>query len=157
MNAYANQYQQQQYQQNLIYTATPEQILLMLYDGAIRFTRQAMMAEENGKQAEKLGRISKVMAIIVEFSNTLNHEVGGQIAADLDGLYQFMIRELNAARKDETGEKLKTVERLLVDLRETWGQAVDINRGQQNETAEMTKQEQHNPPERPYVPLHAAG
>lgn len=157
MNAYANQYQQQQYQQNLIYTATPEQILLMLYDGAIRFTRQAMMAEENGKQAEKLGRISKVMAIIVEFSNTLNHEVGGQIAADLDGLYQFMIRELNAARKDETGEKLKTVERLLVDLRETWGQAVDINRGQQNETAEMAKQEQINQPEKPYVPLHAAG
>ena len=157
MNVYANQYQQQQYQQNLIYTATPEQILLMLYDGAIRFTRQAMMAEKNGKQAEKLGRISKVMAIIVEFSNTINHEVGGQIAADLDGLYQFMIRELNAARKDETGEKLKTVERLLVDLRETWGQAVDINRGQQNGTAETTKQEQINQPERPYVPLHAAG
>jgi len=157
MNAYTNQYQQQQYQQNLINTATPEQILLMLYDGAIRFTRQAMMAGEKGNQPEKLGRISKAMAIIVEFSNTLDHEVGGQIAADLDGLYQFMIRELNAARKDETGEKLKTVERLLVDLRETWGQAVDINRGQQGATNAVLKREQNMQPERAYVPLHTAG
>lgn len=157
MNAYTSQYQQQQYQQNLIYTATPEQILLMLYDGAIRFTRQAMMAEENGKQVQKLERIGKVMAIVVEFSNTLNHDVGGQIAADLDGLYQFMIRELNAARKDETGEKLKNVERLLVDLRETWGQAVEINREQQSEGAMAARPGQINQPETTHVPLRAAG
>lgn len=157
MNAYTSQYQQNQYQQNQIYTATPEQILLMLYDGAIRFTRQAMMAEENGKQVQKLERISKVMAIIVEFSNTLNHDVGGQIAADLDGLYQFMIRELNAARKDETGEKLKNVERLLVDLRQTWGQAVEINREQQNGGAATANQGQINQPEHTHVPLRAAG
>lgn len=157
MNAYTSQYQQNQYQQNQIYTATPEQILLMLYDGAIRFTRQAMMAEENGKQVQKLERISKVMAIIIEFSNTLNHDVGGQIAADLDGLYQFMIRELNAARKDETGEKLKNVERLLVDLRQTWGQAVEINREQQSGGAATANQGQINQPEHTHVPLRAAG
>jgi flagellar secretion chaperone FliS len=156
MNAYSNQYQQQ-YQQNLINTATPEQILLMLYDGAIRFTRQAMMAAENGKQVQKLERISKTLAIIVEFSNTLDHEVGGQIAADLDGLYQFMIRELNAARNDETGERLKTVEGLLVGLRETWGQAVEINRGQQGEMKELAKVDPKIQHARDYVPLHAAG
>jgi len=157
MNAYANQYQQQQYQQNLIYTATPEQLLLMLYDGAIRFTRQAMMAAENGNQVQKLERISKTLAIIIEFSNTLNHDIGGQIAADLDGLYQFMIRELNAARKDETGEKLKTVERLLVDLRETWGQAVDINRQQQEGSASAPGDNAAHQPEKPYIALNAAG
>jgi len=157
MNAYTNQYQQQQYQQNLINTATPEQILLMLYDGAIRFTRQALMASENGNQVQKLERISKTLAIIVEFSNTLNHEVGGQIAADLDGLYQFMIRELNAARKDDSGEKLKTVEGLLVDLRETWGQAVAINREQQGAVDTVLKREPNDQPDRAYVPLHAAG
>jgi flagellar secretion chaperone FliS len=157
MNAYHNQYQQQQYQQNLINTATPEQILLMLYDGAIRFTRQALMASENGNQAEKLGRISKTLAIITEFSNTLNHEIGGQIAADLDGLYQFMIRELNAARKDDTGSKLKTVEGLLVDLRDTWGQAVEINRGQQGEKTAAPTQTQRAMADKPYVALNAAG
>jgi len=157
MNAYTNQYQQNQYQKNQIYTATPEQLLLMLYDGAIRFTRQAMMAEKQGNLAEKLGRISKTLAIIVEFSNTLDREIGGQIADDLDALYQFMIRELNAARKDETGEKLKTVEGLLVGLRETWGQAVDINREQKSGLSANDRQEQSNQPAREYVPLHAAG
>ena len=157
MNAYTNQYQQNQYQKNQIFTATPEQLLLMLYDGAIRFTRQAMMAEKQGNLAEKLGRISKTLAIIVEFSNTLDREIGGQIADDLDALYQFMIRELNAARKDETGEKLKTVEGLLVGLRETWGQAVDINREQKSGLSANDRQEQNSQPTREYVPLHAAG
>lgn len=154
-----NQYQKhQQYQQNQIYTATPEQILIMLYDGAIRFIRQAMMAEEKGNQAEKLGRISKTMAIITAFSNTLNHEIGGKIAADLDGLYQFMIRELNVARNDESGEKLKTVEGLLVDLRDTWGQAIEINHQQQKNTSSGTEQKTEKAQlEKVYVPLNAAG
>ncbi|MDD3815241.1 MAG: flagellar export chaperone FliS [Desulfocapsaceae bacterium] len=156
MNAYSNQYQQQQqYQQNQIYTATPEQIMIMLYDGAIRFTRQAMMAGEQGNQVLKMEKISKTMAIITEFSNTLDHEIGGQIAADLDGLYQFMIRELNAARKDDSGEKLKTVEGLLVDLRETWAEAIDINRHQQDETKTVTAQKAQL--DKVYVPLNAAG
>jgi len=150
MNAYMNQYQQ-----NHISTATPEQILIMLYDGAIRFTRQAIMAGENGNQVQKLERISKTLAIITEFSNTLNHEIGGQIAADLDGLYQFMIRELNAARKDESGEKLKTVEGLLVDLRQTWGEAIDINRQQQDEANPAP--EHKSEPGKAYMALNAAG
>jgi len=152
MNAYTNQYQQ-----NHIATASPEQILLMLYDGAIRFSRQAIMAGESGNQVLKLERIGKTMAIIVEFSNTLNHEIGGQIAADLDGLYQFMIRELNSARKDESGERLKTVEGLLVDLRQTWGEAVIINREQQSETATAAEGRQEAQTGKAYAPLNAAG
>ncbi len=152
MNAYLDQYKQ-----NHIYTATPEQILIMLYDGAIRFTRQAMMAEEQENQVHKLERIGKTMAIIVEFSNTLNHEIGGEIAADLDGLYQFMIRELHAARKDKTGKNLKTVEGLLVDLRETWGQAIDINHQQQEAVTSSPEHEQRTQPEKVYVALNAAG
>lgn len=132
MNAYT-----QQYNQNSIAMASPEQILIMLYDGAIRFTRQAIAASEENDQIEKLGRISKVFAIIVEFSNTLNHDIGGEIAADLDGLYQFMLRELNKAR-DETDEKsLHVVEDLLVDLRKTWGEAIIKNK-------EETKQEKED-------------
>jgi flagellar protein FliS len=127
----------------------------MLYDGAIRFTRQAIMAGENGNQVQKLERISKTLAIITEFSNTLNHEIGGQIAADLDGLYQFMIRELNAARKDESGKKLKTVEGLLVDLRQTWGEAIEINRQQLDEV--NPSPEKKSQPGNAYMALNAAG
>ena len=123
MNAYTNQYQQ-----NQVMTASKEQLLIMLYDGAIRFCRQAMVASDADKTSEKLGRISKVFAIVTEFSNSLNHQIGGEIAADLDGLYQFMLRELNEARKDKSGEHLKNVERLLLDLRQTWGEAIEKNK-----------------------------
>jgi len=123
MNPYMNQYQH-----NQIMTASQEQILIMLYDGAIKFCRQAIAASEAGNVGEKLGRIAKTYAIITEFSNSLNHEIGGEIAADLDGLYHFMLRELNKARNDTSGDNLRNVEKLLVDLRLTWGEAVEINK-----------------------------
>jgi flagellar protein FliS len=151
MNAYMNQYQQ-----NQIMTASQEQILIMLYDGAIKFCRQAIAAGEAGNVAEKLGRISKVFAIVTEFSNSLNHEIGGDIAADLDGLYHFMLRELNKARTDTTGEYLRTVEKLLVDLRLTWGEAVEINR---KELGLLVQQHQQNDQESqmPVRRISAAG
>jgi flagellar protein FliS len=123
MNAYMNQYQQ-----NQVMTASKEQILIMLYDGAIRFCQHAINASEAGNNIEKLSRISKVFAIIAEFSNSLNHDIGGEIAADLDGLYQFMMRELNLARKDTERSHLKIVLNLLTDLRQTWYEAIEINK-----------------------------
>lgn len=124
MNAYS------QYKENQILTASPEQILLMLYDGAIRFTRQAMYGLEEGNLTLFHQGISKSMAIITEFANSLDHSIGGPIAENLDGLYNFMIRELTLANLHKDIEKLRVVDRLLVDLRATWGEAVEINRGQ---------------------------
>lgn len=124
MNAY------NQYQQNQILSASPEKILLMLYDGAIRFTRQAILGlEEDNLQIFHHG-IKKSMAIITEFSNTLDHEIGGEIAENLDALYNFMVRELTLGNLHKDGEKLKVVERLLVELRTAWGEAIELNKGQ---------------------------
>ena len=121
-------YNMNKYQQNQISTASPEQILLMLYDGAIRFTRQAISGIEIGDSTQRRYGVSKTMAIVSEFSNSLNREIGGKIAEDLDALYDFMIRELTAANLENDVEKLKVVEKLLVDLRQTWGEAVEINK-----------------------------
>ncbi|MCD6525374.1 MAG: flagellar export chaperone FliS [Desulfuromonas sp.] len=147
MNAYT-----QQYQQNQILTASPEQILIMLYDGAIRFTRQAMMGIESGNSVMKVEGISRAMAIITEFANTLDHEIGGEIAANLDGLYHFMIRELIQANLNSDMDKLKVVEGLLVELRQTWGEAIVIAREEAVNQSAPTPQ----PPEN-YKPLTAAG
>jgi len=117
-----------QYQQNQISTASPEQILLMLYDGAIRFTRRAISGVEENKPELRRSGVSKTMAIISEFSNSLNHEIGGEIAEDLDALYDFMIRELTSANLHNDIKKLKVVEKLLLELRQTWGEAVDLDK-----------------------------
>lgn len=148
-----------QYQQNQIATATPEQILLMLYDGAIRFIRRAIVANEEGKSVRKLEGISKCMAIVVEFSDSLNHDIGGNIAADLDALYQFMIRELNIARNEPTGKHLKTVETLLLDLRDTWDKAVEINRQEQTVAHQAEKSLSNSGPvgQQPHKTLMTAG
>ena len=123
MNAYA-----QQYRQNQILTASPEQILIMLYDGSIRFCRQAIHAMDEGNQTIQAENISRVMAIVCEFANTLNHEVGGEIASDLDALYGFMTRELTRANLQNDRKALETVEDLLTGLRATWVEAIEINR-----------------------------
>lgn len=123
-----NAYNMNQYQQNQFNTASPEQILLMLYDGAIRFTRRAIAGIEENQPELKISGVAKTMAIIAEFSNSLNHEIGGQIAEDLDALYHFMMRELTSANIKNDVEKLRVVEKLLMDLRQTWGEAIVINR-----------------------------
>lgn len=127
MNAYMNQYQN-----NQILNATPERILIMLYDGAIRFCREAMSALEEGRHKDRGEKIGRVMAIVCEFSNTLDHEIGGEIATELDALYNFMLRELTKANVKNDLQALKTVETLLSDLRTTWVEAIEINNKTKN-------------------------
>lgn len=150
MNAYG------QYQQNQVLSASPEQILLMLYDGAIRFTRQAIYGLEEDNTTLFHHGIKKSMAIITEFSNSLDHNIGGEIAENLDALYNFMIRELTLANLHKDIEKLRVVDRLLVDLRATWGEAVEINNREQmplNRLVSNTAAQPDNSVPEGYVPL----
>ncbi|NOY13702.1 MAG: flagellar export chaperone FliS [Deltaproteobacteria bacterium] len=123
MNAYMNQYQN-----NQVTTASPEQVLIMLYDGAIRFVRQAKSAIVDGRLGDKATAIGKAIAIITEFSNTLDYEVGGEIAQDLNRLYDFMVRELSAVNARNQPERLDPVEKILQELRDAFVAAAEINR-----------------------------
>lgn len=123
MNTYARQYQR-----NQILNASVEETLIMLYDGAIRFCREAHQAMEVGDHKGQAEKISRVMAIVSEFSNTLDFEVGGQFAIDLDALYWFMMNELTKTNLQQNARALETVENLLTDLRESWVEAIETNR-----------------------------
>lgn len=121
MNVYMNRYQT-----TAIQTASPENILIMLYDGAIRFCRQAMQAMDDGNKEVQHEKISRTMAIVSEFATSLDHEIGGEIAADLDALYMFMLRELTRANNKKDRKALETVDDLLSGLRDTWVEAAAI-------------------------------
>ena len=121
MNSHMNQYRN-----NQIQTASPEQILIMLYDGAIHFCKQATQAMDTGDYVVRAEKISRAMAIVCEFSNSLDHGIGGRVAADLDALYGFMIRELTRANLETDRKALETVENLLTGLRDTWIEAAEI-------------------------------
>ena len=121
MNPYLDQYQN-----NQIATAKPEQILILLYDGAIRFVYRAAAAIVANNAEQKNININKTVAILSEFSATLDHTIGGQVAADLTALYNFMIRELTVVNRTNDLNRLENVRSILTELRDTWAQAVKM-------------------------------
>lgn len=113
------------YQKTQVTTAKPEKILLMLYEGAIKFTKMAIIRMREKNIAEKGKYISKTLAIVSELMNTLDHEKGGQIAADLENLYMFMMDKLIEANMYNRVEDLEAVERLLTTLYGAWQDVVN--------------------------------
>ncbi len=152
MNAYMNQYQQTQ-----VTTASPERILIMLYDGAIRFAGQAKVAMLSGERLAKLEAISKAIAIVSYLSETLDHDAGWEQAEKLDGLYAYMIRELTNANLKGEVKSLEVVEDLLKELRETWMEAIEIVHQEKNKATageEAAAATVHNAPSpEDYQPL----
>lgn len=114
-----------QYQKTQVTTASKEKILLMLYEGAIRFTRQALAAMDQKKIAEKGKFISKATAILSELMATLDFKIGGQLAVDLENLYVFMIDKLIEGNIKNDPEALRTVEKLLLTLYEAWKDVIE--------------------------------
>lgn len=115
-----------QYQNTQVTTASPEKILLMLYDGAINFTRIARERMEQGDVAGKAKFIGKGLAIVTELMNTLNHDVGGEIAQRLEQLYVYIIDEYTAANVNNSVKSLDNALKILTSLRETWAEAIEI-------------------------------
>lgn len=147
MNPYLNQYHN-----TLVNTSSPEQILIMLYDGAIRFIRQAEEAIVAGEKPTKAKKISKAVAIICELSNTLDHKAGGTIAEDLDSLYSFIIRELSKANLKNDTKALRTVTNLLSELKEGWVQAIEVNNTKKSEdTINKKYDSEESVPSKPFA------
>ncbi|MBA2882666.1 flagellar protein FliS [Desulfosalsimonas propionicica] len=124
----------QNYFANQIQTASPEQVLVMLYDGAIRFLRQARQALENGDRVGKLKKISRTVAILTELSNSLDFEKGGEIAENLDGLYAYMVRELTRPNAEDEFKAMEVSENILLELRGAWAEAIEKNRSKEEQS-----------------------
>ncbi len=114
-----------QYHKTSVTTSNKGKVLLMLYEGAIKFVRQAQIKMKNKEVAEKGMLISKCTAILSELMNTLDFKVGGQLAVDLENLYIFMIDHLIEANINNDIEKLQHVEGILKTLYSAWSEAVN--------------------------------
>jgi flagellar protein FliS len=115
-----------QYQSTQISSASPEKILIMLYEGAIRFSRMALERLENRDMAGKGKYIGKSLAIVSELMSSLNHEVGGEISRDLERLYIYIIDELSQANMNNSSTSLKNSISILTNLHGTWVEAVAL-------------------------------
>jgi flagellar protein FliS len=117
MNPYARP---QAYREASVMTASPEQLVVMLYDGAGRFLRQAEGAMNGGGtwlQASQ--KLSRAEAIIDELLATLDMDAG-EIAERLQAIYVFCKTRLIEARLERDPGRVDQVARLLADLRDAW-------------------------------------
>ncbi len=108
----------EQYQRNKILTATPSEVTLMLYEGAIKFCNIAIMAIENNDMEKAHTNIMKTQRIIEEFRNTLDRKY--EVAEDFDRIYVYVLRRLFDANIKKDKEILEEVNGHLRSLRDTW-------------------------------------
>ncbi len=104
-------------------TKSPMELVVMLYDGAIRFTGEARDAIARNDVRARTEASRRAMAIVVELQNTLNVKQGGDIAQELDRLYSYMTARLLDVTKGD-GVAADEVYKLLGTLREGFAQVV---------------------------------
>ncbi|SFG57068.1 flagellar protein FliS [Duganella sp. CF458] len=104
-------------------SASPHKLIVMLYDGALAAIMTAATQMNAGNVQEKGKAISKAIRIIDDgLRASLDKEAGGEIARNLDALYDYMSRRLLEANIQNSPEVLEEVRSLLADLRDTWNQ-----------------------------------
>ena len=113
------------YQQQAILTAPPGRLLVMLYDGCLRFLFQSAYAMREGDRKQSLDRMRRAEAIIDELTVTLDHERGGEVAGRLQGIYAFCRRHLIEAQMEQDPAKIEEVSELLGELRDAWAEIAD--------------------------------
>jgi flagellar protein FliS len=112
----------QTYYQTHVQSRSPLELVVMLYDGAIRFLEQAGDAMVVNDMATKAQAMSKAMAIIAELQSTLNVQEGGEVAAQLDGLYTHITARLIEANVQRERGPIDEAVALLRPLRDAWSQ-----------------------------------
>lgn len=114
------------YRQAQIETATPERLLVMLYDSAIKYLNLALQSLEQANREGVHRNLLKAEAIILELMAVLDMDLGGEIAHNLHNLYDYMYRQLVQANLEQAPAKIEEVLKLLTPLRSAWGEAAEM-------------------------------
>ena len=104
--------------------APQENVLLLLYDGAIRFVGLAKDQIEAGNSNAKEISLAKAYAIINEFINSLDRNRAPDLCENLTQIYEFMLAKLTEANANMDPEPLEIVLGYLTDMRKTWSEAI---------------------------------
>lgn len=110
---------------------SPLELVVMLYDGALRFVTDAQTAHARKDLRARGNAISRTLAIIGELQNTLDLEKGGAVADELDNLYTYINSRLLDVTLKHDASACDEVHKLLSTLREAWSQAASQPAAQQ--------------------------
>ncbi|PCJ21300.1 MAG: flagellar export chaperone FliS [Candidatus Cloacimonadota bacterium] len=124
---YSNQ--MNQYKRMRIETASPEMLILMLYDGAIKNINIAASCLDDDTQIETSNNaLIKAQNILTELMVSLNFDIGGDIAKNLYNIYEYLNYTLAQANMTKDAKELSVATDMLKNLRETWKEVIRINK-----------------------------
>lgn len=107
--------------ESAVLSASPHQLVVLLFDGALSAMKKAIILIEQGDIPGKGQAISKAINIISNgLQSGLNHEVGGDLAANLDSLYDYMTRRLLQANLHNDINAINEVVELLNNIADAW-------------------------------------
>lgn len=109
------------YRRGAVMAATPEELVVMLYDGARRFLRQTAVAMRAREIERAHNTLRRAELIIGHLDATLDHDQG-EVAERLHAMYAFYLEHLNRARMEQDAAKIEQVSAMLGELREAWVQ-----------------------------------
>lgn len=112
------------YKKTSIHTASKEQILLMLYQAAIKNCKKAIESIEAKNIAKKGEYIGKLQDIVIELNNSLDFEIGGDVAKELSSLYDYILFASTQANIKIEAEPLDGCLQVLTTLYEGWSDAI---------------------------------
>jgi len=115
------------YQQNSVQTATPGQLIIMLYDGAIRFTKAGIDGIKRRQYTTANTNLKKAQAIIHELTASLNPEI--PMSKDLARIYEYMLHNLIQANVKKDAQAAQEALTHLEELRDAWKQIMKQGSG----------------------------
>jgi len=127
-----------QYRRNEISTSSQGRLIIMMYEGAIKFATMAIQSIDKGDIAGQGKYINKTHDVINELSLALDLKKGGEVALRLESLYQYMLSQLTLANIKSDRKALETVIKILGPLAEAWEQLFNASTN--------TGQGDHEPP-----------
>lgn len=113
------------YKSTQIETASQEKILLMLYDGCIKFARQAKHNMEDEEYQASHDKLIQAQDIVTELMSSLDMDVGGDVAQELYQLYDFCLHNLIQANVEKDPTRIDDVLGVLEELKETWDEVIN--------------------------------
>lgn len=101
-------------------TASPHKLIDMLIDGALGAMAKAKGAIERNSIDERTKHINKAVEIVIGLRGSLDAEKGGEVAANLDALYDYMTRTLMIANRENNADQVQEVMNLLLEIKKGW-------------------------------------
>jgi len=139
-----NQKQGKKYLEAQIKTASKEQLLIMLYDGAIQACQAAEILMDENKREPAGEKLMKAQNIVAELISSLHFDKNEEVAKNLAALYGYVYIQLMEANTKQSKEQIQNSKKILEGLRETWIEAfakVGLNQEAKNKTKSDQKSE----------------